>query len=280
MLVGVFERLTAHARNVVVLAREEARRLGHDYVGTEHLLLGLLREEEGLAAKVLASLSVTLESARRQVVRIVGAGEEDGPDQMPFTAQAKQNLVLALREALSLDHDYIGTEHVLLGLVRENESVACRILLDFDVDPEKVRLAVILMLAASDVGPPGPHIPTAENGNRVTVEDAASETYTSALALARAFGATVLEPSWWPADVEEISYCVSRFSSGHAHYEILSTRRDGVPVGVIGHAEAPEGRSPREWLDGKWSEPRALAEVRGLIGHGSRSRALATWAAV
>jgi hypothetical protein len=120
-------------------------------------------------------------------VRVLGAGEEDSPDQMPFTAQAKQNLVLALREALSLDHDYIGTEHVLLRLVRENESVACRILLDFDVDPEKVRNAVILMLAASDFGPPGPHILAVEHGNRVTVEDAASETYTSALALARAF---------------------------------------------------------------------------------------------
>lgn len=112
----------------------------------------------------------------------------------------------------------------------------------------------------------GPHIPAGDQGNRVTFEDATSETHTSASALARAFGSTVLEPSWWPADVAEISYCVAHFSSGRAHYEIESTRRDGVPVGVIGHFEAPGGRSPKEWLDGEWSEPRQLAHMRGLIG--------------
>jgi len=112
----------------------------------------------------------------------------------------------------------------------------------------------------------GPHTPAGDHGHRVTFEAAASETYTSASALVRAFGSTVLEPSWWPADVAEISYCVARFSSGRAHYEIESTRRDGVPVGVFGHFEAPGGRSPREWLDGEWSEPRELAHVRGLIG--------------
>jgi len=96
MLVGVFERLTKPARQVVVRAEEEARGLKHDYVGTEHLLLGLLREEEGRAAGVLASLGVTFESARRQVVGIVGAGEKDSPDQMPFTTPAKKSLELAL----------------------------------------------------------------------------------------------------------------------------------------------------------------------------------------
>jgi len=114
----------------------------------------------------------------------------------------------------------------------------------------------------------GPHIPTGDHGHQVTFEHVASELYTSALALARAFGSTVLEPSWWPADVEEISHCLARFSSGRTHYEIESTRRDGVPVGVIGHFEAPGGRSPKEWLelDGEWSEPRELAHMRGLIG--------------
>jgi hypothetical protein len=215
MLVGVFERLTEHARHVVVRAQEEARRLKHDYVGTEHLLLGLLREEEGRAARVLASLGVTFENARRQVVRIVGAGEKDSPDQMPFTTPAKKSLELALHEALSLGHDYIGTEHLLLGLVRQSKSVASGILRDCNADPETVREAVLLTVAASDVGAPEPQVPaddpSADDGIRVTSEVAASETYASGVALARAFGSTVLEPSWWPSDVEEIRCSLARF---------------------------------------------------------------------
>ncbi len=130
----MFERFTERARQVVVLAQEEARTLKHNYIGTEHILLGLLREEEGLAARVLESLDITVERVRAQVVRIVGSGEEVTSGQIPFTPRAKKVLELALREALSLGHNYIGTEHILLGLVRENEGVAARILLDFDAD--------------------------------------------------------------------------------------------------------------------------------------------------
>src|SRR5919107_796090 len=126
----MFERFTERARQVVVLAQEEARTLKHNYIGTEHILLGLLREEEGLAARVLESLDITVERVRAQVVRIVGSGEEVTSGQIPFTPRAKKVLELALREALSLGHNYIGTEHILLGLVRENEGVAARILLD------------------------------------------------------------------------------------------------------------------------------------------------------
>jgi Clp amino terminal domain, pathogenicity island component len=220
---------------------------------------------------VLASSGVTFGSAREQVERIVGAGKKDSPDQMPFTAPAKQSLGFALREALSLGHDYIGTEHLLLGLVSESEGVASEILRECNADPETVRDAVLLMVAGSDAGPPEPQIPADDHaaddhGPRATSEVAASETYASGLALARAFGSTVLEPSWWPEDVEEIRCSLARFSSGHAHYEILSTRRDGTPVGVIGHVDRSGGRSPREWLDGEWSEPRELAELSGLIG--------------
>ena len=111
-----------------------------------------------------------------------------------------------------------------------------------------------------------PSIPAGEPGVRVTFEEAATDSYASAFALAKAFGSTVLEPSWWPAGIEEISYRVARFSSGHLHHEIMSVRRDGVPVGVIGQLEIPGDRSPREWLDGDWSEPHELAHVRGLIG--------------
>jgi len=143
----MFERFTERARQVVVLAQEEARTLKHNYIGTEHVLLGLLREEEGLAARVLESLDITADKVRDQVVRIVGSGEEVTSGQIPFTPRAKKVLELALREALSLGHNYIGTEHILLGLVRENEGVAARILLDFDADSEKIRNEVIRMLS-------------------------------------------------------------------------------------------------------------------------------------
>jgi ATP-dependent Clp protease ATP-binding subunit ClpA len=134
---------------VVVLAQEEARLLRHGYIGTEHILLGLLREEEGLAARVLESLDITVERVRGQVVRIVGSGEKVTSSQIPFTPRAKKVLELSLREALSMGHNFIGPEHILLGLVRENEGVAARILLDFDADAETIRDAVLSMLGES-----------------------------------------------------------------------------------------------------------------------------------
>jgi ATP-dependent Clp protease ATP-binding subunit ClpA len=143
----VFERFTERARQVVVLAQEEARELAHRYIGTEHILLGLLREEEGVAARVLVSTGITLERARGQVVRIVGVGEEPSTSgQIPFTPPAKKVIELSLREALSVGHDYIGTEHILLGLVRENEGVAMRILGELGVDDETIRNEVLRTL--------------------------------------------------------------------------------------------------------------------------------------
>jgi ATP-dependent Clp protease ATP-binding subunit ClpC len=144
----MFERFTERARRVVVLAQDEARTLKHTYIGAEHILLGLLREEEGVAAHVLASLDVTIEEVRAQVARIVRPGDEEPTGQMPFAPRARKVLELALREALSLGHDYIATEHILLGLVRENEGVATRILDDFDADAETIRNAVISRLSA------------------------------------------------------------------------------------------------------------------------------------
>ncbi len=157
----MFERFTERARQVVVLAQEEARALKHNYIGTEHLLLGLLREEEGVAARVLDALEVSVEEVRAAVVRIVGSGEESPQGQIPFTPRAKKVLELALREALSLGHNYIGTEHILLGLVREDEGVAARILLDLDAEPDKVRNEVMRTLAG-----PGRRVQGAEGGKR------------------------------------------------------------------------------------------------------------------
>src|SRR5215211_5500758 len=134
----VFERFTERARQVVVLAQEEARILKHNYIGTEHILLGLLREEEGLAARVLEGLEITVEEVRAQVIRIVGSGEEVTSGQIPFTPRAKKVLELALREAVPLGHNYLGTEHLLLRLLGENEGVVAHNLADFNDDSEKI----------------------------------------------------------------------------------------------------------------------------------------------
>ena len=139
----MFQRFTKRATHVVRFAQEEARTLNHNYIGTEHILLGLLREEGGGAARVLSSLGVTIEDVREQVGQIVGRGDEVTTGQIPFTPRAKKVLELALREALSLGHNHIGTEHLLLGLARENEGVASRILLDLGVDAERIRTAVL-----------------------------------------------------------------------------------------------------------------------------------------
>jgi ATP-dependent Clp protease ATP-binding subunit ClpA len=154
----VFERFTERARQVVVLAQDEARALGHNYIGTEHVLLGLLREEEGVAARVLEGLDVSLEEVRAQVARIIGEGDDVVTGQVPFTPRAKKVLELSLREALTLGHNYIGTEHILLGLAREGEGVAMRILVDYDLDEGKIREGVVHALS----GAPRPDDPAAE----------------------------------------------------------------------------------------------------------------------
>ena len=143
----MFERFAEDARQVVVLAQDEARALKHNYIGTEHLLLGILREDEGLAARVLGSLDITVEGVRAQIARIVGQGDEVTQGMIPFTPRAKKVLELSLREAEALKHGDIGTEHILLAIVRENEGVAARILLAFDADAETIRGEVIRMLS-------------------------------------------------------------------------------------------------------------------------------------
>jgi ATP-dependent Clp protease ATP-binding subunit ClpC len=143
----MYERFAASARQVIVLAEEEARTIKHDYIGTEHILLGLVRVEDGLAAQVLKTLDITAERVRAQVVRIVGSGEVVTTGQIPFTPSAKKMFELALREALALGHNYIGTEHILLGLVRLEDRLAARVLLDLDAEPRKIRKEVISILS-------------------------------------------------------------------------------------------------------------------------------------
>src|ERR1700678_4275577 len=143
----MFERFTDRARRVVVLAQEEARMLNHNYIGTEHILLGLIHEGEGVAAKALESLGISLDAVRQQVEEIIGQGQQAPSGHIPFTPRAKKVLELSLREALQLGHNYIGTEHILLGLIREGDGVAARVLVSLGADLAKVRQQVIQQLS-------------------------------------------------------------------------------------------------------------------------------------
>ncbi|ROP43306.1 ATP-dependent Clp protease ATP-binding subunit [Pseudokineococcus lusitanus] len=143
----MFERFTDRARRVVVLAQEEARMLNHNYIGTEHILLGLIHEGEGVAAKALESLGISLDSVREQVQEIIGQGQQAPSGHIPFTPRAKKVLELSLREALQLGHNYIGTEHILLGLIREGEGVAAQVLVKLGADLNRVRQQVLQLLS-------------------------------------------------------------------------------------------------------------------------------------
>src|SRR5690554_5071308 len=143
----MFERFTDRARRVVVLAQEEAKMLNHNYIGTEHILLGLIHEGEGVAAKALESLSISLDAVRQQVQEIIGEGQQAPSGHIPFTPRAKKVLELSLREALQLGHNYIGTEHILLGLIREGEGVAAQVLNKLGADLNHVRQQVIQLLS-------------------------------------------------------------------------------------------------------------------------------------
>jgi ATP-dependent Clp protease ATP-binding subunit ClpC len=226
----MFERFTERARQVVVLAQEEARSLKHNYIGTEHLLLGLLREEEGVAARVLDGLEVSVEEVRAAVVRIVGSGEESPQGQIPFTPRAKKVLELALREALSLGHNYIGTEHILLGLVREDEGVAARILLDLDAEPEKIRNEVMRALS-------GP-------GRRSSQAAGGTESKRAAKVLDQ-FGRNLTKL----AEEGKLDPCIGRQTEIERVMQILSRRTKNNPVLIgepgVGKTAIVEGFAQR-----------------------------------
>jgi len=156
----VFERFTDRARRVLVCAQEEARLLRHGFIGTEHLLLGLIQEREGVAARALEELGIALADVRRAVEETIGSSTATSTGSPPFTPRAKKVLELSLREALALHHNYIGTEHILLGVIREGEGVGARVLVRLGAEPDAVRAAVLGLLAgygAGEAAPPPGH---------------------------------------------------------------------------------------------------------------------------
>ncbi len=228
----MFERFTERARQVVVLAQEEARSLKHNYIGTEHLLLGLLREDEGVAARVFEKLDISVEEVRAAVVRIVGSGEEIPQGQIPFTPRAKKVLELALREALSLGHNYIGTEHILLGLIREEEGVATRILLDLDADPEKVRAEVMHLLSGPAARRTGPG-PSGEGGGKKSTK------------MLDQYGRNLTKL----AEEDKLDPCIGRQTEIERVMQILSRRTKNNPVLIgepgVGKTAIVEGFAQR-----------------------------------
>ena len=162
----MFEKFTDRARRVVVLAQEEARMLNHNYIGTEHILLGLLHEGEGVAAKALESLGISLDVVRQQVEEIIGRGQQELSGHIPFTPRAKKVLELSRREAGQLGHNYIGTEHILLGLIREGDGVAAQVLVKLGADLNRVRQQVIQLIAER---PPLEGAPITEMQTRLDV---------------------------------------------------------------------------------------------------------------
>ena len=159
----MFERFTDRARRVIVLAQEEARMLNHNYIGTEHILLGLIHEGEGVAAKALESLGISLDAVRQQVEEIIGQGQQAPSGHIPFTPRAKKVLELTRREALQLGHSYIGTEHILLGLIREGDGVAAQVLVNLGADLNRVRQQVIQLLHGHPAEGPVPARFAAQN---------------------------------------------------------------------------------------------------------------------
>jgi hypothetical protein len=146
----MFKRFTARARQVIVLGQEEARTLRHEYMGTEHVLLGLLAEGEGIAGQTLQRAGITLDAARAEIEKIIGRGEATPRGHVPFTPRAKKVLELALREAIHLGHSYLGTEHILLGLIREGEGVAVRVIAALGADLNELRESVLTALESAD----------------------------------------------------------------------------------------------------------------------------------
>jgi ATP-dependent Clp protease ATP-binding subunit ClpA len=223
----MFERFTDRARRVVVLAQEESRMLNHNYIGTEHILLGLIHEGEGAAAQTLESLGISLEAVRDEVREMIGQGTSAPAGHIPFTPRAKKVLELSLREALHLQHDYIGTEHILLGLIREGEGVAAQVLQKLGADLSATRKKVLEVL--SDQFRPGPTIETTEVAERLARVE---EVERRAVEVAAEFDSDEVEPEhhWIAAlrlNLEQMEEAVEAYRAKLRNAESRLTERRG-----------------------------------------------------
>ncbi len=228
----MFERFTDRARRVVVLAQEEARMLNHNYIGTEHILLGLIHEGEGVAAKALESLGISLEAVRQQVEEIIGQGQQAPSGHIPFTPRAKKVLELSLREALQLGHNYIGTEHILLGLIREGEGVAAQVLVKLGADLNRVRQQVIQLLHGYQ-------------GKEPSTSGASSEQSSSTSMVLDQFGRNLTQA----AREQKLDPVIGRDQEIERVMQVLSRRTKNNPVLVgeagVGKTAVVEGMAQR-----------------------------------
>jgi ATP-dependent Clp protease ATP-binding subunit ClpC len=232
----LFERFTDRARRVVVLAQEEARLLNHNYIGTEHILLGLIHEGEGVAAKALESLGISLEAVRSQVEEIIGQGGSSPSGHIPFTPRAKKVLELSLREALQLGHNYIGTEHILLGLIREGEGVAAQVLVKLGADLSRVRQQVIQLLSGYQ-GPGG----SSEKAGATAGPGAAGQEAASGSLVLDQFGRNLTQQ----AREKKLDPVIGRAKEIERVMQVLSRRQKNNPVLVgepgVGKTAVVEG---------------------------------------
>ncbi len=235
----MFERFTDRARRVVVLAQEEARLLNHNYIGTEHILLGLIHEGEGVAAKALESLGISLEAVRSQVEEIIGHGGTAPSGHIPFTPRAKKVLELSLREALQLGHNYIGTEHILLGLIREGEGVAAQVLVKLGADLSRVRQQVIQLLSGYSGGKEGATAGAATGGG------SSGEAQASGSLVLDQFGRNLTQL----AREKKLDPVIGRSDEIERVMQVLSRRTKNNPVLIgepgVGKTAVVEGLSQR-----------------------------------